>query len=159
MSSLLLCLCSVVLVVEGMAEWYFFCCHCRYKSLHTVVIGKDGYPMEVQIRTMKMHHQAEYGLAAHWRYKEDNSEHSAFSSERVEWARWVLSWHSEILDTKLRVSPLGADLRPPCPFPVHNDDCPYSEFCGLPVRDNDPVFIIKMENDNVSLLPLSCCLK
>lgn len=115
--------------------------------------------MEVQIRTMKMHHQAEYGLAAHWRYKEDNSEHSAFSSERVEWARWVLSWHSEILDTKLRVSPLGEHLRPPCPFPEHTDECPYSEFCGLPVRDNDPVFIIKMENDNVSFLPLELLLE
>lgn len=124
----------------------------RYKSLHTVVIGSDGYPLEVQIRTMKMHHQAEYGLAAHWRYKEDNSEHSAFSSERVEWARWVLTWHSEIMDTKLRVSPLGADLKPPCPFPVHNKGCPYeAPCCGLMLREDDPVFVIKMENEHVSI--------
>ncbi|XP_024378514.1 probable GTP diphosphokinase RSH2, chloroplastic [Physcomitrium patens] len=120
------------------------------KSLHTVVIGSDGYPLEVQIRTMKMHHQAEYGLAAHWRYKEDNSEHSAFSSERVEWARWVLTWQSEIMDTKLRVSPLAADLKPPCPFPVHNKECPYAGSCCEPVmRENDPVYVIKMENEHI----------
>lgn len=127
-----------------------------YKSLHTVVIGSDGYPLEVQIRTMKMHHQAEYGLAAHWRYKEDNSEHSAFSSERVEWARWVLTWHSEIMDTKLRVSPLGADLKPPCPFPVHNKGCPYeAPCCGLMLREDDPVFVIKMENEHMLVRELS----
>lgn len=121
-----------------------------YKSLHTVVIGSDGYPLEVQIRTMKMHHQAEYGLAAHWRYKEDNSEHSAFSFERIEWARWVLTWHSEIMDTKLRVSPLGADLKPPCPFPVHNKGCPYEAHCCEPtVKENDPVFVVKMEDEHI----------
>lgn len=99
-----------------------------------------------------MHHQAEYGLAAHWRYKEDNTQHSAFSSERVEWARWVLTWHSEIMDTKLRVSPLGEDLKPPCPFPVHNKDCPYASTCCGPLfREDDPVFVIKMENERVSL--------
>jgi (p)ppGpp synthase/HD superfamily hydrolase len=127
-----------------------------YKSLHTVVTGSDGYPLEVQIRTMKMHHQAEYGLAAHWRYKEDNTEHSAFSSERVEWARWVLTWHSEITDTKLRVSSLGADLRPPCPFPVHNEGCPYdASCCGLMLREDDPVFVIKMENEHMLVRELS----
>lgn len=126
-----------------------------YKSLHTVVIGSDGYPLEVQIRTMKMHHQAEYGLAAHWRYKEDNTQHSAFSSERVEWARWVLTWHSEIMDTKLRVSPLGEDLKPPCPFPVHNKDCPYASTCCGPLfREDDPVFVIKMENERIVVLEM-----
>jgi hypothetical protein len=124
---------------------------CRYQSLHTVVRGEDGYPLEVQIRTVAMHHQAEFGLAAHWRYKEDNSKHSAFILERVEWARWVLTWHSEILDTKMRLSPLRADLRPPCPFPTHTSDCPYASVCyGPQLSVIEPLLIIKVENENVS---------
>lgn len=121
-----------------------------YKSLHTVVTGSDGYPLEVQIRTVKMHHQAEYGLAAHWRYKEDRSEHTTFSSERVEWARWVLTWHSELTDTKLRVSPLGADLKPPCPLFAHNEGCPYdASCCGPLMREDDPVFVIKVNDEHM----------
>ncbi|KAH8962283.1 hypothetical protein BDL97_05G092600 [Sphagnum fallax] len=121
-----------------------------YQSLHTVVRGDDGYPLEVQIRTVAMHHQAEFGLAAHWRYKEDNSKHSAFILERVEWARWVLTWHSEILDTKMRLSPLRADLRPPCPFPTHTSDCPYASVCyGPQLSVIEPLLIIKVENENM----------
>lgn len=69
-----------------------------YQSLHTVVIAEDGRPLEVQIRTHDMHHFAEYGVAAHWRYKESGG--SNFSAqqydEKIAWLRQLLAWKSEV---------------------------------------------------------------
>ena len=59
-----------------------------YQSLHTTVIGSEGIPFEVQIRTAQMHHTAEYGIAAHWKYKEGISENGG--EERLEWVRRLL---------------------------------------------------------------------
>jgi GTP pyrophosphokinase len=59
-----------------------------YQSLHTTVIGSEGIPFEVQIRTAQMHHTAEYGIAAHWKYKEGISE--AGGEEQLEWVRRLL---------------------------------------------------------------------
>lgn len=73
----------------------------RYQSLHTVVIGNTGRPLEVQIRTMEMHHVAEYGIAAHWKYKEKGS-HSKLTTddEKFTWLRQLLEWQSDLKDAQ-----------------------------------------------------------
>lgn len=71
-----------------------------YQSLHTVVTAEDGRALEVQIRTHEMHHFAEYGVAAHWRYKESGG--SNFSAqkydEKIAWLRQLLAWKNEVTD-------------------------------------------------------------
>ncbi|MFZ6730729.1 RelA/SpoT family protein [Undibacterium sp. Ji42W] len=71
-----------------------------YKSLHTVVVVEDGRPLEVQIRTREMHQFAEYGVAAHWRYKESGG--SNFSAqeydEKIAWLRQLLAWKTDVTD-------------------------------------------------------------
>ncbi|MEO6351604.1 MAG: bifunctional (p)ppGpp synthetase/guanosine-3',5'-bis(diphosphate) 3'-pyrophosphohydrolase [Burkholderiaceae bacterium] len=71
-----------------------------YQSLHTVVVAEDGRALEVQIRTEEMHRFAEYGVAAHWRYKEVGG--SNFSErkydEKIAWLRQLLAWKSEVAD-------------------------------------------------------------
>ncbi|GAB3627955.1 GTP pyrophosphokinase [Pandoraea terrae] len=77
-----------------------------YKSLHTVVIGDDGRAFEVQIRTHEMHHFAEYGIAAHWRYKEAGQRgyggtfaaNEAYD-EKIAWLRQLLAWKDDVSDT------------------------------------------------------------
>jgi GTP pyrophosphokinase len=74
----------------------------RYQSLHTAVIGLNGQPLEVQIRTVEMHHIAEYGIAAHWKYKESgNSLPSQWSTkdEKFTWLRQLLEWQSDLKET------------------------------------------------------------
>ncbi|SNT21666.1 GTP pyrophosphokinase [Noviherbaspirillum humi] len=74
-----------------------------YQSLHTVVEAEDGRPLEVQIRTREMHRFAEYGVAAHWRYKESGG--SNFSAqkydEKIAWLRQLLAWKTEVTDAVL----------------------------------------------------------
>ena len=73
----------------------------RYQSLHTVVIGSHGRPIEVQIRTLEMHHIAEYGIAAHWKYKESNGASNMLLSaddEKFTWVRQLLEWQSDLKD-------------------------------------------------------------
>jgi GTP pyrophosphokinase len=71
-----------------------------YQSLHTVVIAEDGRALEVQIRTRDMHHFAEYGVAAHWRYKETGGSRSVGQKydEKIAWLRQLLAWKSEVVD-------------------------------------------------------------
>lgn len=68
-----------------------------YKSLHTVVVADDGRAMEVQIRTKEMHHFAEYGVAAHWRYKEGGGSAQKYD-EKIAWLRQLLAWKSDVAD-------------------------------------------------------------
>lgn len=100
-------------------------------------------PLEVQIRTREMHLQAEYGFAAHWRYKEGESKHSSFVLQMVEWARWVVNWQCETMNKD--ESSVG--YAEPCKFPNHSEGCPYS-YNPQPNQDG-PVFVILMENDKV----------
>lgn len=128
-----------------------------YQSLHTVVQAENGQKVEVQIRTKEMHHQAEYGLAAHWQYKEGEGQQSSSIHQKVAWIRWVLSWHAEfLLDSKLGSSACGEKTGPPCPFPNHEQSCPYfDESEGGPLAlsesDCDPVYIIVLEGDTMSV--------
>ncbi len=71
-----------------------------YQSLHTTVIGPDGKPLEVQIRTYEMHRTAEYGIAAHWRYKETKGTHNGNSVDvdEMAWMRQLLDWQREAAD-------------------------------------------------------------
>lgn len=74
----------------------------RYQSLHTVVIGNTGRPLEIQIRTMEMHHVAEYGIAAHWKYKEAGHSSSKLTAddEKFTWLRQLLDWQSDLKDAQ-----------------------------------------------------------
>ena len=70
-----------------------------YQSLHTTVIGPEGKPLEVQIRTLDMHHTAEYGIAAHWRYKESRGTHQGVGpTDEMAWMRQLLDWQREAGD-------------------------------------------------------------
>jgi GTP diphosphokinase / guanosine-3',5'-bis(diphosphate) 3'-diphosphatase len=83
-----------------------------YKSLHTTVIGPDGKPLEVQIRTYEMHQTAEYGIAAHWRYKETKGTHGgqAVEIEEMAWMRQLLNWQREAADPGEFLDSLRYDL-------------------------------------------------
>ena len=66
-----------------------------YKSLHTAVVGPEGKALEVQIRTFQMHHEAEMGVAAHWRYKEGGRD--SVLQEKIDWLRQLLAWKQELV--------------------------------------------------------------
>ncbi len=69
-----------------------------YRSLHTAVIGPEGKPLEVQIRTTDMHQHSEFGVAAHWRYKEGGTRHDPGYTDRIAWLRQILEWRDEVAD-------------------------------------------------------------
>ncbi|HLX29814.1 MAG TPA: bifunctional (p)ppGpp synthetase/guanosine-3',5'-bis(diphosphate) 3'-pyrophosphohydrolase [Casimicrobiaceae bacterium] len=74
----------------------------NYQSLHTAVIGPEGKPLEVQIRTREMHRHSEYGVAAHWRYKEGDprpARSDARFDDKIAWLRQILDWKDAVADT------------------------------------------------------------
>ncbi len=83
-----------------------------YQSLHTTVIGPHGERMEVQIRTAEMHRIAEFGIAAHWKYKEGRIEHDAEDEERFAWLRQLLEWQRELSDPHEFLDTVKVDLFP-----------------------------------------------
>ena len=83
-----------------------------YQSLHTTLIGPNGQPFEIQIRTFEMHKTAEYGIAAHWKYKEtsDGKKPGKSEEEKLNWLRQILEWQRDMSDNKEFMSLLKSDL-------------------------------------------------
>ncbi len=80
-----------------------------YQSLHTTVIGPEGEPFEIQIRTLEMHRTAEFGIAAHWKYKEGIDETTNYE-EKLNWLRQMLEWQQETNDPQEFMEALKIDL-------------------------------------------------
>ena len=80
-----------------------------YQSLHTTVVGENGMPFEVQIRTFEMHRIAEYGIAAHWRYKEGKQVADSLDN-KLYWLRQILDWQNDTRDSEEFIRSLKVDL-------------------------------------------------
>jgi len=80
-----------------------------YQSLHTAVIYDDGKPLEVQIRTGEMHQNAEYGIAAHWKYKEGTPRDKSYE-QRITWLRKMMEWRSDVDDAQEFVESMKTDV-------------------------------------------------
>ena len=98
-----------------------------YQSLHTTLIGKNGQPFEIQIRTFEMHKTAEFGIAAHWKYKEESNGNtpSMQEEEKLSWLRQILEWQQDMSDNREFLSILKSDLN------LFSD----SVFCFTPAGD------------------------
>lgn len=84
-----------------------------YQSLHTTLIGPNGQPFEIQIRTFEMHRTAEYGIAAHWKYKEASDGKKSGpeqEEEKLNWLRQILEWQQDMSDNREFMSLLKSDL-------------------------------------------------
>lgn len=101
----------------------------RYQSLHTTVIGREGIPFEIQIRTWDMHHTAEYGVAAHWKYKEGIETNDAKMEDQLAWVRQILENQSTSGDSSEIISNIKVDLAQEDVFAV----TPKGDVINLPV--------------------------
>ena len=81
-----------------------------YQSLHTTLIGPNGQPFEIQIRTMEMHKTEEYGIAAHWKYKENITGEGDNEEQKISWLRQILEWQRDLSDNHEFLNLLKDDL-------------------------------------------------
>ena len=81
-----------------------------YQSLHTTVIGQSGQPLEIQIRTLEMHRISEYGIAAHWRYKEGTKVAHKDTDQKLSWLRQLLEWHRDLRDPREFIETVKMDV-------------------------------------------------
>ena len=100
-----------------------------YQSLHTTVISRDGVPFEIQIRTFEMHHTAEFGIAAHWKYKEGIQNNAKNMEERLAWIRQILESSDTTGDASELVRSIKVDLSQEDVFAV----TPRGDVINLPV--------------------------
>ncbi|MBR4123116.1 MAG: bifunctional (p)ppGpp synthetase/guanosine-3',5'-bis(diphosphate) 3'-pyrophosphohydrolase [Clostridia bacterium] len=100
-----------------------------YQSLHTTVIGRAGMPFEIQIRTFEMHHTAEFGIAAHWKYKEGISENNKSLEDRLAWIRQILDSQNTSADSTDILRSIKVDLSQEDVFAV----TPKGDVINLPV--------------------------
>lgn len=82
-----------------------------YQSIHTTIFGPDGEPVEIQIRTQEMHKIAEYGIAAHWKYKEGRIDtHETDMDKKLSWLRQIMDWQKDVSDPNEFMESLKTDL-------------------------------------------------
>lgn len=135
-----------------------------YQSLHTTVIAPMGEVFEVQIRTWEMHRTAEYGIAAHWKYKEGSKEEDSFE-EKLAWLRQMLEWQRDLKDSKEFMESLKVDLFTDETFVF----TPKGDVLDLPVGSTPIDFAYRIHTDighrcvgakvNGKLVPLETTLK
>lgn len=113
-----------------------------YQSLHTTVVGPQGEPFEIQIRTKEMDRTAEYGSAAHWRYKEGKKGDASFE-QKMSWLRQLLDWQRELTDAREFMEALKID--------VFNDEVfvftPKGDVIDLPVGSTPVDFAYRIHTD------------
>jgi len=81
-----------------------------YRSLHTAVLEDDGKTLEIQIRTKEMHEMAEYGIAAHWKYKEGSSKRDYLYEQKIAWVRSLIDWRKDVTDAREFIDSLKTDV-------------------------------------------------
>ncbi|TMD52518.1 MAG: bifunctional (p)ppGpp synthetase/guanosine-3',5'-bis(diphosphate) 3'-pyrophosphohydrolase [Chloroflexi bacterium] len=113
-----------------------------YQSLHTAVIGTGGQPVEIQVRTRDMHDLAEYGIAAHWRYKEGGKGDRDYES-KLAWVRQLLEWQHDVADAQEFVESLKVDVFQDQVFVF----TPKGEVKGLPAGSTPIDFAYRIHTD------------